>query len=124
MKQPSFTISNTAAGVAFPSVNISRHHGRDVLHPKGKSDWFFGMKAHVGVDAGSGLIHCLVTTTAKEQEVTQGRLLLREVDYVVYGDNGYDGIESALRYKATKRKAGLITASIAAKGKFIAVVRQ
>jgi IS5 family transposase len=43
--------------------------------------WHFGMKAHVGVDAGSGLIHSLVTTTANMQEVTQAHHLIREGDH-------------------------------------------
>jgi len=29
------------------------------------NDWFFGMKAHVGVDSDSGIVHSLDTTTAK-----------------------------------------------------------
>jgi IS5 family transposase len=29
------------------------------------NDWYFGMKAHVGVDAQSGIVHSLDTTTAK-----------------------------------------------------------
>ena len=29
------------------------------------NDWYFGMKAHIGVDANSGVTHSLDTSTAK-----------------------------------------------------------
>ncbi|NGX12774.1 transposase, partial [Klebsiella quasipneumoniae] len=31
--------------------------------------WHFGMKAHIGVDAKSGLTHSLVTTAANEHDL-------------------------------------------------------
>ena len=42
---------------------------------KGKQ-WYFGMKAHIGVDAGSGLAHSLTTTAANACDVTQAGALL------------------------------------------------
>lgn len=51
------------------------------------------MKCHIGVDAGSGLVHTLTVTTANESDISQTKNLLREDDEVVYGDSGYLGIE-------------------------------
>jgi len=58
---------------------------------KGK-EWHFGMKCHVGVDAGSGYVHSLETTAANVHDITMASLI-REDDEVVYGDAGYLGIE-------------------------------
>ena len=59
---------------------------------KGKQ-WYFGMKAHIGVDAGSGYTHTVEATAANEHDITKASELIREDDEVVYGDAGYQGIE-------------------------------
>ena len=51
-----------------------------------------GMKCHIGVDAGSGLVHTITVTAANEHDITQAAALIREDDEVVYGDAGYLGI--------------------------------
>ena len=50
-----------------PSSTKNEAKARDpeMSSTKKGNDWFFGMKAHVGVDAGSGIVHSLGTTTAK-----------------------------------------------------------
>lgn len=35
------------------------------------NQWYFGMKAHIGVDADSGLVHSVVTTAANVSDVAQ-----------------------------------------------------
>lgn len=51
------------------------------------------MKCHIGVDAGSGLVHTLTVTAANDHDITQAAALIREDDKVVYGDSGYLGIQ-------------------------------
>ena len=51
------------------------------------------MKCHIGVDAGSGLVHTITVTAANVHDVTQAANLLREDDEVMYGDSGYLGIQ-------------------------------
>ena len=51
------------------------------------------MKCHIGVDAGSGLVHTITVTAANVHDVTQTEHLLREDDEVVYGDSGYIGVQ-------------------------------
>ncbi len=53
----------------------------------------FGMKCHIGVDAGSGLVHTMTVTAVNEHDITQTANLLREDDEVVYGDSGYLGVQ-------------------------------
>lgn len=48
------------------------------------NEWKFGMKCHIGVDAGSGLVHTMTVTAANEHDITQTANLLREDDEVVY----------------------------------------
>ena len=51
------------------------------------------MKCHIGVGAGSGLVHTMTVTAANTHDITQAAALIREDDEVVYGDAGYLGIQ-------------------------------
>ena len=51
------------------------------------------MKCHVGVDAGSGLVHTVTVTSANKHNITETVNLIREDDEVVYGDSGYLGVQ-------------------------------
>lgn len=51
--------------------------------------WHFGMKAHVGVDQKSGLVHSLSTTTAKIHDTRQFEELLHGEEKAILGDKGY-----------------------------------
>lgn len=57
------------------------------------NEWRFGMKCHIGVDAGTGYVHTLTATPANIHDITETSKLIREDDEVVYGDSGYVGIE-------------------------------
>lgn len=52
------------------------------------------MKCHIGVDAGSGLVHTMTVTAANEHDIAQVAALIQEDDEVVYGDSGYLGIQN------------------------------
>lgn len=51
--------------------------------------WYFGMRAHIGVDPLYGFVHTVISTAANEPEVKTAPQLLRPDDEVVYGDAGY-----------------------------------
>ena len=53
------------------------------------NQWHFGMKAHIGVDADSGLVHTVIGTAANVNDVTQGHSLLHGEESVVFADAGY-----------------------------------
>ena len=66
----------------------------EAMHAVKKGNqWYFGMKAHIGVDAGSGLVHTVTATSANVHDIAEAHHLIREDDEVVYGDAGYRGIE-------------------------------
>jgi IS5 family transposase len=66
--------------------------------------WHFGMKAHIGVDAKSGLVHRVCTTTASVHDATVMAELLHGEEQVVVGDSAYGN----MTLKAQCRQAGLI----------------
>ena len=55
---------------------------------KGKQ-WYFGMKMHTGVDAGSGLVHTLQATAANVHDATVLPELLHGNEEALYGDSAY-----------------------------------
>ncbi len=57
------------------------------------NQWYFGMKAHIGVDDESGLVHSVVGTAANVAVVTQVDKLLYGDESVVCADAGYTGVE-------------------------------
>jgi len=50
------------------------------------------MKAHVGVDMATGLVHSVVGTTGNVADVTQAHALLHGGEKTVLGDAGYQGV--------------------------------
>jgi IS5 family transposase len=82
--------------IAAPSSTKNAEGERDPeMHQtkKGKQ-WYFGMKAHIGVDADSGLVHTVTTTPANESDVEQVADLLHGKEEHVYADSGYRGAAS------------------------------
>ena len=81
--------------IAAPSSTKNSTGERDpeMRQTKKGNNYYFGMKAHIGVDAKSGLVHTLVTTAANCHDVTQAHALLHGEESVAYGDAGYQGVE-------------------------------
>lgn len=59
---------------------------------KGKK-WFFGMKAHIGADRDSGLVHTVIGTAATVSDVAIGNALLHDDETDVFADAGYQGAD-------------------------------
>jgi len=57
------------------------------------NQWHFGMKAHIGVDADSGLVHTVTTTAANAHDITQAHALLHGEEEIVFADSGYRGVQ-------------------------------
>ncbi len=82
--------------IAAPSSTKNAEGERDPeMHQTKKGNqWFFGMKAHIGVDADSGLVHTVTTTAANEADVEQVADLLHGKEEQVWADSGYRGAPS------------------------------
>ncbi len=83
-----------ASLIAAPSSTKNRDGSRDPeMHQTKKGNqWYFGMKAHIGVDAASGLAHSLETTAANVSDVATAHALLHGGEERVWGDAGYQGV--------------------------------
>lgn len=81
--------------IAAPPSTKNREGERDPdMHQAKKGNqWHFGMKAHIGVDAESGLVHTVIGTAANVNDVTQAQGLLHGEETDVFGDAGYQGVE-------------------------------
>ena len=84
------TIVDATIISAPPSTkNRDRARDPDMSQTKKRNTWHFGMKAHIGVDLDSGLVHTLVTTTARESDQNVLPQLLHGAEDEVLGDRGY-----------------------------------
>jgi IS5 family transposase len=77
--------------IAAPSSTKNEDKKRDpeMTQTKKGNQWHFGMKAHIGVDAESGLIHTVACTTAKVADITMMASCLHGEEAIVFGDRGY-----------------------------------
>jgi transposase, IS5 family len=90
--------------IAAPPSTKNRDKARDPeMHQAKKGNaWHFGMKAHIGVDLESGLVHTLVGTAAHVSDVTQAHALLHGDETDALGDSGYQGVEKREENKGSK----------------------
>ncbi len=103
--------------ITAPSSTKNREKKRDPeAHStkKGKN-YYFGYKAHIGVDKDTGLVHTVKATAANVHDVTMTPELLTGEEETVYGDSGYLGAEKRedavvrnkngkkIRYKINRR---------------------
>jgi transposase, IS5 family len=84
------TIVDATLIAASPSrKNKEQRRDPAMSSSKKGNQWYFGMKAHIGVDAESGLVHTAGVTTGKVHDAKVMDRLIREDDKAVYGDKGY-----------------------------------
>ena len=88
--------------IAAPSSTKNEAHARDPeMHQTKKGNqWHFGIKAHVGVDTQSGLVHTVITTAANVSDISQTPALLHGQEEEVGADAGYVGVEKREDMKA------------------------
>jgi len=81
--------------IAAPSSTKNKQGERDpaMRQTKKGNQWHFGMKAHIGADAQSGLVHSVTGTAANEADISQTQHLLHGEEKIVHADAGYTGVE-------------------------------
>ena len=79
--------------IAAPSSTKNQSGERDPqMHQTKKGNqWHFGMKAHIGVDAESGLVHTVRGTAANVNDVVEANSLLHGQETDVFADAGHQG---------------------------------
>ena len=106
--------------IAAPSSTKNATGTRDpqMRQTKKGNQWYFGMKAHIGADAGTGYVHSVTLTGANVHDLDETAHLVREDDEVVYTDAGYQGVDrrpdvtsddhlSSVQFRVAARKGRL-----------------
>jgi len=81
--------------IAAPSStkNASGERDPEMKQSKKGEQWYFGLKAHIGVDAESGLVHTVRATAGNVNDVIEANALLHGQESEVFGDAGYQGAD-------------------------------
>ena len=72
--------------------NAAGERDPEMHRTKKGNQWYYGMKAHIGVDAETGLVHSLATTAANVSDVATAHEVLHGDEETVHGDAGYQGV--------------------------------
>lgn len=94
------TIVDATIIAAPPSTkNKSKARDPEMHQTKKGNEWYFGMKAHIGTDADSGLVHSLTGTAANVADITETERLLHGEESDVFADAGYTGVAKRDEFK-------------------------
>lgn len=88
------TIVDATIIYAPPSTkNATKARGPEMHRTRKGQQWYFGMKAYIGVDVESGLVHTVTTTAANVADMVEVAELLHGKEKTVYADAGYRGAQ-------------------------------
>jgi IS5 family transposase len=80
--------------------NSEKQRDPEMKQTKKGNQWYFGMKAHVGSDSKTGIVHTLTTTPANNHDSTEFENLLHGEEEVVYGDKAYANKEQEAEFRS------------------------
>ena len=90
-------VDATIIEAPYSTKNRAGERDPEMHQTKKGNQWHFGMKAHIGVDADTGIVHSMSATGANAHDVTETHNLLHGGETVVWGDAGYRGCISGER---------------------------
>ena len=81
--------------ITAPTSTKNKDKARDPeMHSSKKGNqWYFGMKAHIGADAESGLVHTVRGTAGHVSDIAEAHTLRHGEESLAFGDAGYQGVE-------------------------------
>ncbi len=82
-------VDATLIAAAKSTKNVDGKRDPEMSSSRKANNWHFGMKAHLGVDAQSGLVHSVETTTGRVHDKGMIDQLLNGQEKAVFGDKGY-----------------------------------
>jgi len=105
--------------IAAPSStkNASGTRDPEMHQTKKGNQWYFGMKGHIGTDAGTGYVHSVSATAANVHDLDEAHRLVREDDEVGYVDAGYQGAQKRPEIAGDERRSKIEWRVAARKGK-------
>ena len=74
-----------------------RHPHPEMHQTRKGNQWFFEMKAHIGVDSKEGIVHSVCSTAASVADKHMLADLLHGHERKVWGDGAYQGQGEAIR---------------------------
>ena len=86
-------VDATLIAASTSTKNKGKARDPEMHSSKKGNQWYFGMKAHIGVDADSGLVHTVKGTAGHVHDITEGHSLLHGQEQVVFADAGYQGVD-------------------------------
>ncbi|KGW18154.1 transposase DDE domain protein [Burkholderia pseudomallei ABCPW 1] len=85
-------VDATLISAPSSTKNASGERDPEMHQSKKGNQWYFGMKAHIGVDAESGLVHTVRGTSGNVNDVLEANSLLHGEETDAFGDAGYQGV--------------------------------
>jgi len=89
-------VDATLISASSSTNNADGERDTEMKQTKNGNYWYFGMKARIGVDSHSGLVHTVATTPANVPDLNMVGALLRGDEGAALGDAGYPGVQKRL----------------------------
>jgi len=97
-------VDATIINAPSSTKNKKKERDPDMRQTRKGNQWYFGMKAHIGVDSQSKLIHSVVATSANVHDSSVVGDLLHGEETSVWGDSAYSGKKSVIKAVAPKAR--------------------
>jgi transposase, IS5 family len=97
-------VDATIINAPSSTKNADKARDPEMHQTKKGNQWYFGMKAHLGVDSRTKLIHSAVATSANVADGTMLPELPHGNETRVWGDQAYRGQRAAIRHKAPRAR--------------------
>src|SRR5947209_9841620 len=95
-------VAATIINAPSSTKNADKARDPEMHQTKKRNQWYFGMKAHLGVDSRTKLIHAVVATPANVADSTVLPELLHGQETRVWGDQAYRGQRAVIRQHAPR----------------------
>ena len=86
-------VDATLIAASIATKNKDKTRDPEMHSSKKGNQWYFGMKAPIGVDAESGLVHTVRGTSGHVSDIAEANTLLHGEEILAFGDAGYQGVE-------------------------------
>jgi len=88
------TLVDATLIAAPPSTKNKEKKRNPQMHKTRKDNqWYFGMKAHIGADRDSKLVHTVMVTAANASDISKTAELLHGKETQVHADASYIGVK-------------------------------
>lgn len=77
------TIVDATLIAARPRPNKAGQRDPEMHQSKKSNQWYFGMKAHIGADAHSGLVHTVISTAGNVNDISQALSYSRTCQWIL-----------------------------------------